>query len=104
MTERKAGNSRLVYNKETRTIDKVPAGDEPTVMVRLGDAEVGVRAMQEAWEAEREQTRMLISQHMGWLKQFSFDDPEWQARNWKDNMMRIRHQLDLMTHDFRVQI
>jgi hypothetical protein len=104
MTERKAGNSRLVYNKETRTIDKVEADGEPTVMVRLDDAEAGVHVMQAAWEAEREQTRTLIQQHMGWLKQFSFDDPEWQARNWKDNMMRIRQQLDRMTHDFRVQI
>jgi len=55
-------------------------------------------------DPDLEQIRQLLTQHMGWIKQFSFDDPEFQSRNWKDNMMRIRSQLDRMTHDFRVQI
>lgn len=55
-------------------------------------------------ETEQQQMRDLLTQHMGWIKQFALDDHEWQARNWKDNMVRIRSQLDRMTHDFRVQI
>jgi hypothetical protein len=41
----------------------------------------------------------VFQQHFAWLHQFAWCDDEWQSRNYLDNMLYIRRQVEGMKED-----